>query len=441
MGNALEPADPMLGRVIAGRYRLDARVGEGAIGIVYCARHILIDRIVALKLLRPELRGEPQLRAWMLREARAANRVVHSHIIDIQDIGETEQGEIYLVMEYLTGTSLSSELMHGPMPLLRSVDILEQVCSALACAHDLGVVHRDLKSDHILLTTSGERKDFVKILDFGLAHLAMDPRLAPEGAVFGTPAYMAPELVRGEEATPQTDLYALGVLFFEMLTGQLPFCSDDRAKLLEMQRTAVLPSPTSLMPDLLPEAETVVLKLLEKDRRKRYRDANELHQDLKALQRCLPSSTWEIAQESIEPPRAAAIPSASPTVLIIDDEANLVTAVESILKRAGYLVHSARNGAEGLRMAQERKPDIVLCDVMMPPPNGFKVREQLEKDPITASIPFVFLTARASQTDKLRGLEAGADDYITKPFDRDELLARIKAVLRRTKKSTSTRGY
>ena len=170
-------------------------------GVVYRARHVLIDRVVALKLIRPDLRGETHLRAWMLREARAANRVDHAHIIDIHDIGETEEGELYLVMEYLVGTSLSSELARGPMPLARGVDILEQMCAALARAHDLGVVHRDLKSDNILLTTRGGRKDFVKILDFGLAHLAMDPRLAPKGAVFGTPEYMSPEQARGEEAT------------------------------------------------------------------------------------------------------------------------------------------------------------------------------------------------------------------------------------------------
>jgi eukaryotic-like serine/threonine-protein kinase len=295
--------DPMLGRVIAGRYRLEARAGEGGMGIVYRARHVLIDRVVALKLIRPDLRGETHLRAWMLREARAANRVDHAHIIDIHDIGETEEGELYLVMEFLIGISLSSELARGPMPLARGVDILEQMCAALARAHDLGVVHRDLKSDNILLSTRGGRKDFVKILDFGLAHLAMDPRLAPKGAVFGTPEYMAPEQARGEEATAQSDLYALGVLFFEMLTGQLPFRSDDRETLLEMQRTAVAPKPRSIKPDVLPAAEAIVIKLLEKDRKRRFQDAHHLHEELKALQRSLPSTPWEVGgQENAPPP-------------------------------------------------------------------------------------------------------------------------------------------
>lgn len=285
--------DPSLGKVIAGRYRLEARVGEGGMGVVYRARHVLIDRVVAVKLIRPDLRGETHLRAWMLREARAANRVDHAHIIDIHDIGETDDGELYLVMEYLIGTPLSAELARGPMAIQRGVDILEQMCAALARAHDLGVVHRDLKSDNILLTSRGGRKDFVKILDFGLAALAHDPRLAPKGAVFGTPEYMSPEQARGEQAGPQSDLYALGVLFFEMLTGQLPFRSNDRETLLEMQRTAQAPKPSGIKKDCHPVAERIVLKLLEKDARKRYRDGHHLLEELKALQRSLPSNSWE----------------------------------------------------------------------------------------------------------------------------------------------------
>src|SRR5512135_1823374 len=216
--------DPMIGKVVAGRYRLEARLGEGGMGVVYRARHVLIDRVVALKLIRPDLRGE------------------------------TEDGELYLVMEYLVGTPLSAELARGPMPFARAIDVLEQMCAALARAHDLGVVHRDLKSDNILLTQRGGRKDFVKILDFGLAAIARDPRLAPKGAVFGTPEYMAPEQARGEEATPQADLYALGVLFFEMLTGQLPFRSNDRDTLLEMQRSSPPPKPAAIKPDTIPQA-------------------------------------------------------------------------------------------------------------------------------------------------------------------------------------------
>lgn len=287
--------DPLIGKVVAGRYRLESRIGEGGMGLVYRARHVLIDRVIALKLIRPDLRAETHLRAWMLREAKAANRVDHAHIIDIHDIGETEDGELYLVMEYLVGTPLSAELANGPMPIARSVDIVEQMCAALARAHDLGVVHRDLKSDNILLTERGGRKDYVKILDFGLAALKRDARLAPKGAVFGTPEYMSPEQARGEDATPSSDLYALGVLFFEMLTGQLPFRSNDRDTLLKMQQNHPPPRPRSLRPDVHPQGEEISLRLLAKGMKDRYRDAHHLQEDLKKLQRSLPSSqAWEV---------------------------------------------------------------------------------------------------------------------------------------------------
>ncbi len=298
-------ADPLIGKVVAGRYRLESRLGEGGMGLVYRARHVLIDRVVALKLIRPDLRGETHLRAWMLREAKAANRVDHAHIIDIHDIGETEDGELYLVMEYLIGTPLSTEMANGPTPIARSIDIIEQMSAALGRAHDLGVVHRDLKSDNILLTERGGRKDFVKILDFGLAALRRDARLAPKGAVFGTPEYMSPEQSRGEDATPSSDLYAIGVLFFEMLTGQLPFRSSDRDTLLKMQQSQPPPRPRSLVADAHPQGEEIVLKLLQKNPKDRYRDAHHLQEDLKRLQRSLPSSeAWDVRSSANAAPAA-----------------------------------------------------------------------------------------------------------------------------------------
>lgn len=292
-GRSKKAKDPLLGKVVAGRYRLESQLGEGGMGVVYRARHVLIDRVVALKLIRPDLRGETHLRAWMVREARAANRVDHAHIVDIHDVGETEDGELYLVMEYLIGDSLSSQIAKGPMPVTRAVDILEQMTAALARAHDLGVVHRDLKSDNIMVTARGGRKDFVKILDFGLAALTRDPRLAPKGAVFGTPEYMSPEQARGEDAIASSDLYALGILFFEMLTGRLPFRSGDRDELLDMQRRAKPPSPRKYRNEVPEHAEQIILKLLEKDPESRFRDGHHLKEELKEMQRALPARTWD----------------------------------------------------------------------------------------------------------------------------------------------------
>ena len=315
--SARNERDPYLGKVVAGRYRLEALLGEGGMGVVYRARHVLIERVVALKLIRPDLRGETHLRAWMLREARAANRVDHAHIVDIHDVGETEEGELYLVMEYLVGTALSSEIAKGPMPVARAVDILEQMTAALARAHDLGVVHRDLKSDNIMLTVRGGRQDFVKILDFGLAALARDPRLAPKGAVFGTPEYMSPEQARGEDAMAQSDLYALGILFYEMLTGQLPFRSNDRDTLLEMQRTMPCPKARAMRPDLPDSADAIIGRLLEKDPARRFRDGHHLQEELKQLQRSLPSTPWELKPNQ-EAPAAPPPPPPAPSPGVVE---------------------------------------------------------------------------------------------------------------------------
>ena len=314
-GQKKQKKDAFLGKVIAGRYRLEARLGEGGMGVVYRARHVLIDRVVALKLIRPDLRGETHLRAWMLREARAANRVDHAHIVDIHDVGETEEGDLYLVMEYLMGASLSSEIAKGPMPIPRAVDIIEQMCAALARAHDLGVVHRDLKSDNIMLTVRGGRADFVKILDFGLAAIARDPRLAPKGAVFGTPEYMSPEQARGEDASASSDLYALGILFYEMTTGQLPFRSADRDTLLTMQRESPPARPRGLRSELPEAAEALVLTLLQKDAKDRFRDGHHLQDELKAIQRALPSTAWELGSGDVPAAPPPPPPAPSPGVV------------------------------------------------------------------------------------------------------------------------------
>ncbi len=238
----------------------------------------------------------------MIREARAANRVDHAHIVDIHDIGETEAGQIYLVMEFLEGESLSNEIARGPMKLARAADILEQVSAAVARAHDLGVVHRDLKPDNILLSVRGGRRDFVKILDFGLAHLARDARLHAPGSVYGTAAYLAPELARGEEPTPSTDLYAIGIIFYEMLTGRLPFGYHRQEDILKAQIEMAPPPPSTFRRDIPPAAEAVVMRLLEKSPTRRFRDAHHLHDEFKALLRAAPSSPWEmVTQEPMSP--------------------------------------------------------------------------------------------------------------------------------------------
>lgn len=294
--------DSLIGRMIDGRYRLESHLGTGGVGRVYLARHVLIGRRVAIKVLQPERRSQSHLRAWFLREARAANRVNHANIVEIHDFGETEDGLAYIVMELLDGRPLSAEITKGPMPLHTAADVLEQVCAALARAHDLGVVHRDIKPENIYLLERAGRSDFVKLLDFGLARLAQDARLAAPGAVFGTPEYMSPEQAKGEEATAQSDLYALGVVFYEAVTGRLPFDSPNRDSIPDMHIHKQPTTPSKLMPSLDRHAETLILRLLAKRPRDRYRDAHHLLDDLKALMhRTSPSSIIDAPSSKSRP--------------------------------------------------------------------------------------------------------------------------------------------
>jgi len=268
--------DELVGTLVAGRYRLDARIGSGALGIVYRARHVLIGRELAIKVLAFDRPGSDVYRPWFLREARAANRVNHPNVAEIYDYGETDDGLVYLVMELLVGERLSDRIAAGAMGTRQSLEIVEQVASALGRAHQLGVVHRDVKPDHVFLLRRGDQSDFVKLIDFGLAHVAWERRLGPPGAVLGTPEYIAPEQARGEEPGPAADLYSLGVVLFEMLTGRLPFLLEDAADLAEAHRSQPPPDPRLLRPGLDEGAAALTLRLLEKDPARRFRDAPHL---------------------------------------------------------------------------------------------------------------------------------------------------------------------
>lgn len=280
--------DPLIGRIIHNRFRLEERLGVGGMGAVYRARHLFLDRIAAIKIIQPEQKSQDHFRAWFLREARAVNMINHAHIVEIYDYGETEDGLAYLVMEFLDGIPLSKLIARGPMDLRESVDIMEQVCAALARAHDMGVVHRDLKPDNIYLIEKGGRKNFVKILDFGLARVMKEGRLTEEGAVFGTPEYISPEQARGEDAGPAADLYSLGVIFYEMVTGRLPFESKDRDKLFGMHIYKQPPPPSHYIKTISPIAEGIIMKLLSKVPEERFVDAHHLLEEIKNLQRLLP---------------------------------------------------------------------------------------------------------------------------------------------------------
>ncbi len=279
--------DPLLGRTLGGRYRLIQRLGSGGMSTVYLARHVLIDRLMAIKTLRRDLAADPVQRDRFLREARAVNRIHHENIVEITDFGESDDGLVYLVLEYVPGDSLLRVMSQEPFTIGRALDVVAQIGSALARAHQMGVVHRDLKPENVLLVQRKDRPDFVKLLDFGIAKILDAPSITSSEQIFGTPGYIAPEYIKNATLDGRADLYSLGVIFYEMVTGALPFDYQYPGDLL-VKHVTEAPVPLHRRRAGLPSAlEAFVLRCLEKDPSDRFRDAFQFLEQLEALRSSL----------------------------------------------------------------------------------------------------------------------------------------------------------
>jgi serine/threonine-protein kinase len=284
-GTALEKSkDRFLGRTIASRYRLIRRLGSGGMSVVYLARHELISRLSAIKILRPELSLITEHRERFLREARAVNRINHDNIVEITDVGESD-GFAYLVMEFVEGESLLAHVQRGRLPWQRGARIAMQVASALARAHQMGVIHRDLKPENILLLprstapdTQGE--EHVKLTDFGIAKVAGEPTLTLNEQLFGTPGYIAPEYVGGLGIDGRADIYSLAVVLYEMVTGVLPFDGKGQSELLLKPLTSAPIPPSQRVDGLPPDLESLLLRCLARDPADRPHDAFAVHDAL-----------------------------------------------------------------------------------------------------------------------------------------------------------------
>lgn len=281
------PGQALVGTVVDGRYRIDSILGEGGMGLVYKAVHTTLNKNLAVKVLRAEVSRDEEIVARFRQEAQSASAIGNQHIIDISDFGTLPDGATYFVMEFLGGQSLTDALEAGPFTLERTIDVTLQLCGALGAAHERGIVHRDMKPDNVQLIERGGTSDFVKVLDFGIAKVGgNNSKLTQAGKVFGTPHYMSPEQCAGTGVDNKTDIYAVGVILYEMVTGQVPFDADTLMGILTKHMYEEPVPPRELPPpqNVSAEMEQVVLRCLLKDPAVRYQSMEELASDLKKVQ-------------------------------------------------------------------------------------------------------------------------------------------------------------
>ncbi|HXT98845.1 MAG TPA: protein kinase [Polyangia bacterium] len=271
--------DPFIGTVVGERYRIVSRIGVGGMGAVYRAEHTMMRRDLAIKVLLPELSGKEEFARRFEREAESASRLAHPNIITVTDFGRTVEGSLFLAMEFLAGTSLSAAISAGPMTIDRALNIERQILRGLDHAHAAGVVHRDLKPENIMLVERDGQRDVVKILDFGIAKVT-EPQsggqaLTQAGVIFGTPEYLSPEQALGEAVDARADVYAAGVILYEMLAGRRPFASEDKVKIISMHLAHAPPRIQDVAPSVAVPVpvEQAILQAMEKSRENRFATA------------------------------------------------------------------------------------------------------------------------------------------------------------------------
>ena len=293
-------------RVLAGRYALRRKVGEGAMGEVYEAEHVHLHRRVAVKILRPTIAAIPEAIARMQREAESMSGLGHPNIVDAIDFGHTDDGVAFLVMEWLEGENLDDMLARQRPDIATALDIAAQAAAGLAEAHRRGVIHRDLKPANLFVTTNHKGALVIKVVDFGIAKLAEEnTRLTATGVLVGTPNYMAPEQAMGEAVDARADIYALGVILYEMLTGVVPFRGDTALAVLHQHTSKMAALPSAAAPDraISAELDDLVMRCLAKQPADRFASMEELGDALAVLQ-----------GRPVMSPRVAAEPEASRTL-------------------------------------------------------------------------------------------------------------------------------
>ncbi len=406
----------MIGRKLHNRYEITEHLGDGSTATVYKALDTRLGRQVALKVLLPHVRETTRKRFF--QEATAAAQLNNANIMAIYDIDEDNE-QPFLVVEYVDGVPLSDYI---PSPPEIVVDLGRQMAMALYYAHERQIIHRDIKPANIKVTPDGQ----IKIMDLGLALPREAKRVTADGMIIGTPAYLSPEQAQGQKLDHRTDIYSLGIVLYEMLTGQLPFDADDISALLLQQVRQPPPPPRLIIPTLSISLEKVILKALEKNPVRRFQSSRIMAEALEDSLRA------EIAPDDATlPRRPEGFPvRGKPTIrlLLADDHALLRASLVKLLegKPEFVVIGEASDGDSALNKTLDLLPDVLLLDLNMPGKGGLDILPFVRAK--APNVKVLILTGREEDWYIVRALRGGAHGYILKSTDEAELIDSILKV-------------
>jgi response regulator RpfG family c-di-GMP phosphodiesterase/serine/threonine protein kinase len=429
--------------LVLGNYRVLERIGAGGMGVVYKAEHVRMRRLAAVKVLalHIEENQDPQLLTRFYTEMRAVARLHHPNIVSAVDAGEVRSPNPelpvlhYYVMEYVPGRDLEDHIaVNGRLPFTQASDLAYQVASALAEAHKHELVHRDIKPANILMTPDGQ----AKLLDFGLAR-HFNRRMTEPGTVLGTVDYMAPEQVRDSSNVDiRADIYSLGGTLFWCLCGEVPFPqAGDVEDQLRARLTQPPPSLLTRTADVPPGLDAVVRRMMALDPAERYPTPEAvknallpfLHPTGRTSTPPNGSGRTTAATEHLQTRETINLPPPPHRILLVDDQPEIHAVCGYALQAEGYAWEGVKNGYEALAAIEARPFDLVLLDVDIPGMNGFEVLRRLRPHASDPNLKVLMVSGRATADEMATMLQAGADDYLTKPFSLVQLRARVKAAL------------
>lgn len=450
----------------APRYQWIGLLGRGGVGIVFKAQDLELEEVVAIKVLSPDFDSEEQeLLARFKREISLNRKIKHPNVARIHDFGIS--GEYpYITMEYCPGQDLRRRIhARRKLPIPEAISILRQIAHGTHAAHQMGIIHRDLKSSNVMVGDD----DAVAILDFGLARGLYDPGITARSLILGTPNYMSPEQAMGTDLDPRSDIYSIGIIAFEALTGMVPYDSDSPIATAMLHLTAPIPEERLVEAGIPPALRQIVVRALAKERTARFDTAAELEAELARVQGELavggfgggapappggavgssaaaaaettrpatdaaPSAPPATAQEPAAPAEDEApktqVRRRHPVVLVVEDEPAERAAFARALLGSGCYVLEATNGQQALETLVAKPVDLVVLDVTLPGMDGFDVTRVIKSQPTMSGLPIVLSSSQMSRRQFAFGIQAGANDFLTKPIAAGTLVWRIWKLLR-----------